>query len=1008
MEIEESPYRAEYAKSGRSKCKGCKEGIEKDHLRLAVMIQSPMFDGKQPNWYHFNCFFAKQRPKTVADIGHFDSIRWEDQQKIKTKLESLIGTANPVSTKKKSNGKKMEDTNFNVEYAKSGRAVCCGCQDKIVKEDIRIGKMDYDSDEARRFGGINRWHHLECFIKLRQDLGFLDLASSLTGYDNLKEVDRTNLKNLLPKMTITTTTAHNLDKTDGPSSSKKMKFNNHSDLEIKKQNKLIFKYRDYLKTCPVKICKELLEYNKQEIPESNHEAIYDRLSDLLAFGTLLPCDECEGQLVFRSGIGYQCLGYKNEWLKCDKIMAEPRRVEFKIPSHILENYDFLMKYKCKIQNRLFEKSNKTSISQSSAVQNEKGIAKVTRILPLKNMEFITLLKGSELKQIKLKVAKFGGTVVSHCTNNIAAVFANPDSIIKKGVKIKEAESFEIEVVEPTAFFDAIDKGGNAIELIVEQNSAPWGGKARERIEKRQKELEFEYKNKSNLKSKISGKSMYEKSVPTSVKLTLKGGIAVEPQSALEHKAHVYKQNNEVWNANLCLSDVQTGKNSYYKLQLLESDNNNRYWVFRSWGRIGTTIGGFKTNEHESLQEAKQSFELFYEDQTGNAWRNRNHFVKVPGKKVPVETDYGQDESKTLDSISNIPCKLPEPVQRLIRLLFDVESMKKVMYEFELDLQKMPLGKLSRNQLQQAYTTLNELNSMIDLSDEKKKRDNVIMATNKFYSLIPHDFGIKTPQLIDSKEILNSKLEMIGSLMEIQIAYSMMDSKTSEDSMLHPLDTHYMKLNCAIDVLHSDMNEFNIIQQYIMNTHAETHSSYSLNIKDVFKVVRSGEEKRFKPFKKLHNRKLLWHGSRITNFAAILSQGLRIAPKEAPVTGYMFGKGIYFADMVSKSANYCMASHGNNTGLLLLCEVALGNMDEYKASEYIEKLPPGKHSCMGIGRTKPNPAESLFIEDKIEVPLGKPISSNINDTSLLYNEFIVYDISQVKLRYLVKVDFNFNY
>lgn len=33
------PYRAEYAKSGRSSCKGCKEKIEKDHLRLAVMIQ---------------------------------------------------------------------------------------------------------------------------------------------------------------------------------------------------------------------------------------------------------------------------------------------------------------------------------------------------------------------------------------------------------------------------------------------------------------------------------------------------------------------------------------------------------------------------------------------------------------------------------------------------------------------------------------------------------------------------------------------------------------------------------------------------------------------------------------------------------------------------------------------------------------------------------------------------------------------------------------------------------
>jgi poly [ADP-ribose] polymerase len=33
------------------------------------------------------------------------------------------------------------------------------------------------------------------------------------------------------------------------------------------------------------------------------------------------------------------------------------------------------------------------------------------------------------------------------------------------------------------------------------------------------------------------------------------------------------------------------------------------------------------------------------------------------------------------------------------------------------------------------------------------------------------------------------------------------------------------------------------------------------------------------------------------------QGLRIAPPEAPVTGYMFGKGVYFADSSSKSANY---------------------------------------------------------------------------------------------------------
>ena len=80
---------------------------------------------------------------------------------------------------------------------------------------------------------------------------------------------------------------------------------------------------------------------------------------------------------------------------------------------------------------------------------------------------------------------------------------------------------------------------------------------------------------------------------------------------------------------------------------------------------------------------------------------------------------------------------------------------------------------------------------------------------------------------------------------------------------------------------------------------------------------------------------------------ILSTGLRIAPPEAPVTGYMFGKGIYFADMVSKSANYCFTNKDNNIGILLLCEVALGNTNDLTASCYTaDKLPPNKHSTKG--------------------------------------------------------------
>ncbi len=45
---------------------------------------------------------------------------------------------------------------------------------------------------------------------------------------------------------------------------------------------------------------------------------------------------------------------------------------------------------------------------------------------------------------------------------------------------------------------------------------------------------------------------------------------------------------------LGMVDVVRGTNSYYKLQLLESDTGKSYHVFRSWGRVGTIIGGKKT------------------------------------------------------------------------------------------------------------------------------------------------------------------------------------------------------------------------------------------------------------------------------------------------------------------------------------------------------------------------------------------------------------------------------
>merc|ERR1719483_1813957 len=440
-------------------------------------------------------------------------------------------------------------------------------------------------------------------------------------------------------------------------------------------------------------------------------------------------------------------------------------------------------------------------------------------------------------------------------------------------------------------------------------------------------------------------------------------------------------------------DISTNVNSYYKVQALESDKSSVWWVFRAWGRVGTTIGGNKVEKFGSKASCMRNFKEVYLDKSGNEWEDRKNFQKVPGKFYPLELDYGQEDDniKKLDLASS-KSALPKNIQDIICMIFDVEQMK-----------KMPLGKLSKKQIQSAYSMLTELTEL--LQTDNKSQSKLIDATNRFYSTIPHDFGMNKPPLLDTAEVLKTKTEMLDNLLEIEVAYSLLKGGDEGED---PITSHYNKLKCKMEPLDHSSEEFKRLVTYTKNTHGSTHTMYNLEVIDIIKITRQGEKQTFRPFKELPNRKLLWHGSRTTNFAGIPSQGLRIAPPEAPVTGYMFGKGVYFADMVSKSANYCNTTRSNNTGLLLLCDVALGEMYERTAADYIKKLPKGKHSCLGLGKTTPNPSETSEI-DGAQVPCGKGVKqTSVDQTDLLYNEYIVYDVGQVNCKYLLKLKFNYKF
>lgn len=109
---------------------------------------------------------------STAQIDHFESIRIEDQQAITAKIQDFA--AIPQSTKGKkrpSTEAKVENIlmlikDFGVEYAKSDRSLCCGCQVKIAKNEVRVKKIFYDTEVGMKFGGQSFWHHLDCFSKV--------------------------------------------------------------------------------------------------------------------------------------------------------------------------------------------------------------------------------------------------------------------------------------------------------------------------------------------------------------------------------------------------------------------------------------------------------------------------------------------------------------------------------------------------------------------------------------------------------------------------------------------------------------------------------------------------------------------------------------------------------------------------------------------------------------------------------------------------------------------------
>ncbi|KAM8850853.1 poly [ADP-ribose] polymerase 2 isoform 1-T1 [Spinachia spinachia] len=574
--------------------------------------------------------------------------------------------------------------------------------------------------------------------------------------------------------------------------------------------------------------------------------------------------------------------------------------------------------------------------------------------------------------------------------------------LKKMVQINPVTKYKRKIRSQTVKPESVDDAG---ELAAQNASVPL---EEEETEKQPAAKRKRAHSKSQTKTAKMPKEEI-KSAEVVRTVIMKGKAPVDPEcKAKLGKAHVYSEGNDVYDVMLNQTNLQFNNNKYYLMQLLQDDGSKAYNVWLRWGRVGKVGQSSLTACGGDLLKAKDVFKKKFLDKTKNDWEQRASFEKVPGKYDMVFMDYSTSKKEeNLTAVDAAPqkktCKLDVKIQSLLELICDIKAMEECVLEMKFDTRKAPLGKLTTEQIRAGYVALKNIEACLK---KKGNSRDLLEACNQFYTRIPHDFGLKTPPIIHTEDELKEKISLLEALSDIQIAVKMVQS--SEDSDEHPLDRQYCSLGCQMQPLDSGSHEYSVIEKYLHSTHASTHCDYTMTLLDIFSVDREGERNNF--LSQMHNRTLLWHGSRLSNWVGILSQGLRVAPPEAPVTGYMFGKGIYFADMSSKSANYCFASQNNHVGLLLLCEVALGESNELLDADYeANKLPAGKHSTKGLGRTGPHPQACVDL-DGVSVPMGPAVETGVGTNrcySLLYNEFIVYNPAQTRMRYLLRIKFNYS-
>ena len=447
------------------------------------------------------------------------------------------------------------------------------------------------------------------------------------------------------------------------------------------------------------------------------------------------------------------------------------------------------------------------------------------------------------------------------------------------------------------------------------------------------------------------------------------------------------------------TNVQNNNNKFYIIQMLQDIHTKKYSVLFRWGRVGR-FGQVNFITYNNFEEAPNEFLEKYQ-------RKLEYGYIVIKTEAKIKNNANEEDNQDEEG-------LEKPIANLLRLVFDLKSFNKQMQSIGYDSEKIPLGQLSLEVINEGYKYLNELADVIDNKNISNKSKEIYELSSKYYTLIPHNFGMyhMSNFTINSLDKVQKEYDLLDSIKNIKVVSGVLHSNqlnlnNSTDNDKISLKEKLDEFIYTIKYIPKDDLKYSIIEQYLLNSN-ELKNTSKIKLNEIYEV----EEKNIDINKNIetiknNNKKLLWYGVGIQNFVNILKNGLKLPSPKAPVFSYMFGKGIYFSDIAIKS--FYNSHPQNNIGLMLLCEVDLGNIEErFKADIKLpQTMGKDKNSVKVLGTNYPDENSNYIDQNGVIIPTGKILSNKDENqkTYFDFNEYIVYNLDQIKIKYITKVQFD---